>query len=209
MRLHKGSLGVQTFYQTNLVGSEYNYFTGTVDDSWAGLSALADTLYAFPIYFGRNFRVKQYGVMVSAVSVGGANIDFGIYTDNLNKVGQSTPTGRLHYPWKLLSATLGSQDNVTVAGFKSKTFTTPLLLRGDRLYWCVFKKDANGTLTVVCSSKTWTHYFGMYNTDALERYYKGISMYQTGELPSLWPAGLNWEISIPMFFFRETDGGGS
>lgn len=99
--------------------------------------------YYVPIYFGRKFLLKEYGIYTLNTTSGTAQI--GIYADifydtsmeRFDLLRTFRPGRRLH------SASINPTANI----LHTTTLTTPLLLEKDKLYWGAFLK-LSGTFGV-------------------------------------------------------------
>ena len=127
MRINTGVSSPMRFFQSLNLGGENNYF-GATAYMYQGyeLAMATGTLYFSPVFFGRKFLLKQYGIVISNFTSAGP-IHIGLYED----AGDGS-----RLPKKLIEA----NENVTVSGtgFISKTLSSPKMLQRGKLYWsCV------------------------------------------------------------------------
>jgi len=146
-RLQQGELCLEAFFQTFDMGDGKgnNYWQNAVNQGYAlgSINSITPTnsyLYAVPLYHGRRFLLKQYGIMVYSITVGGFDLTIGIYEDTWD------PTRDFRYPGvKVCDFNL---INVTTTGFKSTTLSPPKILNPNKLYWGAFIKNNVGSCAI-------------------------------------------------------------
>lgn len=196
------------FFTCVNLGTYNNYFPngGLCVDGGGATSIVptGDNIYGGPIWLPRDFLLKQYGVIVDVVTTGGRNIAYGIYKDS------RVLSEDCRYPGAKIDG--GSNANITVTGFYSKTLGTPILLKGNRLYWAVFASDTTGSinlkvLTSVLNILGWQ--FGDSTYPAVAK--KGFTMSWTfnSTLPDPFGSGGLDERFIPILYMREPNQNGT
>jgi hypothetical protein len=146
-RLLQGELALEAFFHTYNIGDGRgnNYWSNMVNSgSSAGMmnsiTPSNSTLYAVPLYLGRRFRLKQYGIGVYSITTGGFDLTIGIYEDTWD------PARDFRYPGiKVCDFNI---TNVTTTGFKSTTFSPPKTLNANKLYWAAFMKNNVGSCAI-------------------------------------------------------------
>ncbi len=146
-RLQQGELCLESLFHTYDIGDGRgnNYWQNGVNSgapagSVNSIAAANSTLYAVPLYIGRRFRLKQFGIIIYSITTGGFDVTFGIYEDTWDT------TRDFRYPGiKVVDYNI---TNVTTTGFKSCTLATPRILNANKLYWAAFMKNNVGAMNL-------------------------------------------------------------
>ncbi len=210
-RLQQGDLILEDFFHTYDLGDGKGntYWNGALNiASSAGAvnsSAMTNsTLYAVPLWFGRRFRVKQFGVLISSITTGGFDITFGIYEDTWD-------TSRdFRYPG--LKVVDYNITNITTTGFKSCTLSTPKILNANKLYWAALMKNNVGACSM---GRTGFYRYPILHTSLdwsyPNQFANGMYVATTfgASLPDPYPASATEERFSFMMFIREPNQNGT
>ena len=146
-RLQQGELALEAFFHTYNIGDGRgnNYWQNAVNSgSSAGMlnsiTPSNSTLYAVPLYMGRRFLLKQYGIGVYSITTGGFDLIIGIYEETWD------PARDFRYPG--VKVCDFNVTNVTTTGFKSTTLSPAKVLSTNKLYWAAFMKNNVGSCAI-------------------------------------------------------------
>jgi len=207
-RLHDSRLMFNRFFTCVNIGTYNNYFPmgGNCIDDGASLSfaPTANFIFAGPIWLPRDFLLKQYGVIVDTVGSNGRNMAYGIYNDS------KVLSDDVRYPGTKIDQ--NNHANITTTGFYSKTLSTPILLKGNRLYWGVLASDGTGSINVK-SSAAILNVLGFQFGDATfplvsKRGYQ-VSWTYNSTLVTPFPSSATDQRFIPTIYMREPNQNGS
>ncbi len=208
-RFDQGLPHYLSFFQTINLNSQNNYSLGASIGRPVSSTAIGTgTIYATPVFFGRAFRLKQYGIMITTVGTSGRNLAIGLYNDTLEMYSATPYANGFNYPGKKLDQ--ATFTSISTTGFKSKTFDPPLYLKGNRLYWAVIHSDTTGALNASYLENT-IQLMGFQPDSALAYTFKGFSkaLTYTGTLPDPFTDAAD-DLRYPFaFFFRELNQSGS
>jgi hypothetical protein len=196
------------FFTCVNIGTYNNYspMGGNCVDDGASLSLVptADYIFAGSIWLPRDFLLKQYGVMVDTVTTSGRNMAYGIYRDS------KVLSDDVRYPGTKIDQ--NNHTNITTTGFYSKTLSTPILLKGNRLYWAVLASDATGSINVKNSAAI-VNILGFQFGDTTyplvsKRGYELLWTYSS-TLQTPFPSGATDRRFVPTLYMREPNQNGS
>jgi len=188
------------YFQSLNFGGENSYF-GATAYMYQGyeLAMATGTIYFLPVFLGRRFLLKKYGIVISQFTSSGP-IHIGFYEDTGNR-----------RPGKLIEA----YENVTVSasGLISKTLTTPKMLHKGKLYWAAVEKGG-GTFSARCG---WFgiaplcafDYWQGYPTSKMSHGGYGTRTWQT-TMEDPYVEGFGWTSQyVPLVFMREVNQNGT
>ncbi|HUL29236.1 MAG TPA: hypothetical protein VLZ03_02185 [Thermodesulfobacteriota bacterium] len=202
MRINTGIPSPMRYFQTLSLGGQNNYFGATAYMYQGYELALASgTIYFLPVFLGRKFLLKQYGIIISQFTTSGP-MHIGFYEDS----GDGTRRAK-----KLVEA----YENVTVSatGFISKTLATPKMLHKGKLYWAAVEMGS-GVFSARCG--WWGiaplcafDYWSGYPTSKMAHGGYGTRTWQS-TMEDPYAEGWGWTKQyIPLVFMREVNQNGT
>lgn len=213
MKIYQGVRHYNSYFSSLNVASADSYYPGDGLNmtSGGGLATVADRFYAWPICFPFDFLVKEYGVFCTGCGTAGGTLRIGLYVDGKNR---GRPDYKeLLYPYRKISEEVFTINGV---GFKSKVLSTPILLKGGRLFWGVARKiGSTGAFNL--QANTWQAHTYPFPTNTMGTAYHTCGIYSDTALTNLpdviqvtdvnWYADLGSISTTPaIFYFRGKNG---